>query len=190
MTHIRKALSTPRLKLKPPQQAHAEKLFSISADKSITQYLAWEPHSSLGESLKVIQSMIDTQSSGRALHWLIWENDNLIGVVSLIDVKLKQRSWLINRAELSYWISSPHKGRGYATEAAYSVIQYAFDELKLKKIIVAHADENIASKRVIEKLGFNRYATERFAFKKSCTWHSLIWYDLLDNEFSGKSGKN
>jgi ribosomal-protein-alanine N-acetyltransferase len=47
----------------------------------------------------------------------------------------------------SYW------GKGLATEAAQAVIAYAFSELNLARIDSATDYENIASKRVMEKLG-------------------------------------
>jgi RimJ/RimL family protein N-acetyltransferase len=57
-------------------------------------------------------------------------------------------------AELGYWISRPHWGLGYATEAADAVITLARDALRLKRIDAAHFLDNPASGRVLRKLGF------------------------------------
>lgn len=53
-----------------------------------------------------------------------------------------------------FWAIDPaHQGRGYATEAARTVIAYAFTELRLKRIIAMTEYDNRASQRVMEKAG-------------------------------------
>ncbi|HEV2747307.1 MAG TPA: GNAT family N-acetyltransferase [Allosphingosinicella sp.] len=56
--------------------------------------------------------------------------------------------------ELGYWISRPHWGLGYATEAARAVVAIARDGLRLKRLTAGHFLDNPASGRVLEKLGF------------------------------------
>ena len=54
---------------------------------------------------------------------------------------------------LFYLLKASYWGRGLATEAAGALIDYAFCELKIARINSAAAFENIASKRVMEKIG-------------------------------------
>ena len=54
---------------------------------------------------------------------------------------------------LYYAISSAYQRQGYATEAAQAMIDYAFDELSLKRIIATATYDNAASIGVIRKLG-------------------------------------
>jgi RimJ/RimL family protein N-acetyltransferase len=56
--------------------------------------------------------------------------------------------------ELGYWISRPHWGLGYATEAAEAVVAIARDGWRLKQLNASHFLDNPASGRVLEKLGF------------------------------------
>lgn len=44
-------------------------------------------------------------------------------------------------------------GQGLATEAARSVLHWGFDTLKLKQIVAVTGSENVASRRVMQKLG-------------------------------------
>lgn len=53
-----------------------------------------------------------------------------------------------------YALGKDYWGQGYATEAAAAWVRYAFDILKLKRLVVCPAKANIASVRVLEKLGF------------------------------------
>ncbi|HEX7775607.1 MAG TPA: GNAT family N-acetyltransferase [Parvibaculum sp.] len=63
--------------------------------------------------------------------------------------------------ELGYWIGEPYWNRGFATEAAGALIDYAFDTLGLPGLVAGHFAENHASGRVLTKLGF-RYTDEGY----------------------------
>jgi RimJ/RimL family protein N-acetyltransferase len=54
---------------------------------------------------------------------------------------------------LYYALSPKHQRHGYATEAAQALIDYAFQTLKLKRIIATTTHDNAASQRVMQKLG-------------------------------------
>ena len=54
---------------------------------------------------------------------------------------------------LFYAISPAHQRQGYATEAAQALIDYAFNELKLRRVIATTTYDNAASMGVMRKLG-------------------------------------
>ena len=56
-------------------------------------------------------------------------------------------------AELGYWIGEPYWNRGYCSEAAKSLVQFAFEKLAVKNIMAEHLSSNPASGRVMQKLG-------------------------------------
>lgn len=62
--------------------------------------------------------------------------------------------WAIRRFEIGYWVRSSAEGKGYATECAAALCQYAFDVMDARTVSIEHADGNGGSARVIEKLGF------------------------------------
>lgn len=57
-------------------------------------------------------------------------------------------------AELHYWIRSDHAGRGLTTEACRALIEWAREELRVSRLTLWAGRENLASRRVAEKLGF------------------------------------
>ncbi|MCB0042546.1 MAG: GNAT family N-acetyltransferase [Caldilineaceae bacterium] len=57
------------------------------------------------------------------------------------------------RAGLGYWIRSDRTGRGFATDAARTVMHFGFTELGLNRVELECAVDNVASRRVAEKLG-------------------------------------
>jgi RimJ/RimL family protein N-acetyltransferase len=58
------------------------------------------------------------------------------------------------RHEFGYWISRPHWGLGYATEAGEAFLAAARHSLRLKHLSAHHFLDTPASGRVLEKLGF------------------------------------
>jgi RimJ/RimL family protein N-acetyltransferase len=60
--------------------------------------------------------------------------------------------------ELAYRLARRAWGRGLASEAAAALIAHAFRELGLPRLVAVTYPENLASQRVLEKLGFRREA--------------------------------
>jgi len=77
------------------------------------------------------------------------ETGQLIGFTGL-----HRFNWDTRIIEIGYWYRKSAHGKGYATESTKALIKYAFDVCKANKVTIAHAERNIASKRVIEKCGF------------------------------------
>ena len=59
-----------------------------------------------------------------------------------------------NKYELGFHLLPRFWGRGYATETAMAVIDYAFNRLNAKVLFAGHHPENAASAKVLQKLGF------------------------------------
>jgi ribosomal-protein-alanine N-acetyltransferase len=152
------------------------------SDEKLTRFLTWEPHTSIDTTKTVVQSLIESQQNDKGYHWCVCNNNKIVGLVSLIDVRRKIRTWTLNRAELSYWLGTEFQGKGYATEASGAIIEFGFNHLNLHKLIVAHASENTGSERICTKLKFTQYAHEHDAFQKNNEWHDLIWYELINKQ--------
>jgi RimJ/RimL family protein N-acetyltransferase len=57
-------------------------------------------------------------------------------------------------AELHYWIRSDRAGRGLTTEACRALIAWARDEMRVERLALWAGRDNLASRRVAEKVGF------------------------------------
>ncbi len=62
-------------------------------------------------------------------------------------------------AEIGYWIGKAYWGHGFATEAARAIIAHGFTKGGVKRFTCCHFTDNLASGRVIEKLGFRATGT-------------------------------
>lgn len=57
---------------------------------------------------------------------------------------------------LSYWVADPHRGQGYASRAAQRTLAFAWEQLGLRRVNVLAAEDNEASQRLAQRLGFRR----------------------------------
>jgi len=88
-----------------------------------------------------------------------------------------------NSGELGYWIGVPYWGRGYCTEAAREMVRYGFEVLGLHRIYANHFGSNLASGRVMQKLGMSYEGTRREHYKKWGEYEDQVEYGLLASEW-------
>ena len=59
-------------------------------------------------------------------------------------------------AEIGYWLSERHWGRGIATEVVQAATAHAFEQLDLERLVAEVYTPNAASARVLAKCGYRR----------------------------------
>lgn len=99
------------------------------------------------------------------LGWGVWfvinqENNTVIG-----DIGFKGKPNSENIVEIGYGIVPSAQGKGYATEAVQKLIDWAFSNKSINKIVAECLDENIPSIRVLEKLQMKRMGSENNMLK-------------------------
>jgi len=83
------------------------------------------------------------------------------------------------------WIIAPgFRGTGYATEAAWGMLKFGFEELKLHRVIATCQPENSASCRVMEKLGMRREGLFKQCIPRDeGVWWDEYFYAMLEEEW-------
>lgn len=89
----------------------------------------------------------------RAFHFAIWEKE-LADIIGFIQ--LKNVDWMIPKAEVSFFIDRDFENQGLMTEALEHLVQFAFQEIDLEKLIVRPPMDNYPSQRLVRKVGFQR----------------------------------
>jgi RimJ/RimL family protein N-acetyltransferase len=118
-------------------------------------------------------------SFGLAL--VVKSTDELIGHISL-----NIRNLVNKEAELGYTIRRDHWHQGFATEAARAVLGFSFTELGLHRIIANTSPHNIASQKVLEKLGFTREGYLRKNVLQRSQWRDSCLYAFLEDDWKSK----
>ena len=178
-------IETKRLRLIPAKRKFAAQMFELMRDPRVTEFLAWEPHRSAEETGMLFDALETAWDAGTGYHWIIFEDSEARGIISLIDVRRQHRVWTLNRAEIAYWVAPQAQGRGLATEATRAVIACAFERFRLHRLAISHVTTNAASGRIPQKLGFRFVGTERQFFMKNGVWHDMNHYELLEGDWNG-----
>lgn len=146
-------MKTPNLILRSWKKEDAKCLYHFAKNPKIGPIAGWPPHQSVEDSLYIIQTVFSKKET-----YAIVKDDIPIGCVGLLIHPDGNHWWGEGSAELGYWVGEEYQGQGYATEAGGKLVRRAFDDLDIQRIYASYRIENIASKRVLEKLGFEYYA--------------------------------
>jgi RimJ/RimL family protein N-acetyltransferase len=140
-------LKTPRLALRPQQQADAPALFAILSDDRAMRF--W--NRSTITRLAVVEELVCGQqvamAEGLCQYWTLVHGEDAIGSVDLSLIR-------DGSAELGFLLRPDCWGAGLATEAVGAVIAHGFGTLGLTRLAAAAQVENHAAVRVLEKNGF------------------------------------
>lgn len=83
------------------------------------------------------------------------------------------------------WVFNPdYYNRGFATEAARTILNYGFSELKLHRIIATCQPENIPSHRIMEKIGMRREGHLKKCIPHGNEWWDVYYYAILAEEWT------
>jgi RimJ/RimL family protein N-acetyltransferase len=101
------------------------------------------------------------------------------------DVGLQWVSERDRTAEIGFIVDPRQQGKGYATEAARALVDWAFAAAGLHRVIGRLEARNAASARVLEKLGMRLEAhlVENEWVKGE--WQSELVYAILEHEWRG-----
>ncbi|WP_017815687.1 GNAT family N-acetyltransferase [Paenibacillus shenyangensis] len=113
----------------------------------------------------------------------ITENQELIGTLSLSHIVRGVGQF----AEIGYSMSHLQQGKGYMTVAVELVLEYAFRSLGLHRIQAGIIPHNIASRRVVEKCGFQAEGIARQLVKINGQWEDHQIYAILASDLEEKS---
>lgn len=147
-------LSTDRLLLRSLRMEDACAIFEGWAqDPEVVRYLIWRPHQSIKETEEFVRSCM-----------LAWENEMHFAymitlkpggeAMGMIDARIHPPE-----VEIGYGLARVHWGKGYMPEAVRALIDWAFQQPSIYRVCATTDVENIASQRVLEKVGMSREGT-------------------------------
>ncbi|HVE64686.1 MAG TPA: GNAT family protein [Mycobacteriales bacterium] len=98
----------------------------------------------------MVRGLRRTARAGTQLAFVIWWGDRLIGQLTVGTVV----RGALNGAHIGYWVDERSAGRGICTLAVALAVDHCFGPVGLHRVEVNIRPENVASRRVVEKLGF------------------------------------
>src|SRR5688572_21808133 len=159
---------TSRLSLRPVSIDEVDALHAMWTDADVRRYLWDDVIIPRERAEEVVRSIITSfERDGRGM-WCIYEHagHTPCGFCGFLPRESAEP------AELIYGLLPAAWGRGYATESARAVIEYAFGTLNVAHIVAATDVPNGASIRVMERLGM------RFVRREAVNGVELVFYGI------------
>lgn len=179
------SMETNRLRLEPIKVTDAELLWPHVTNPKITRFLTWDPHTSIEQTRSLIKRLMEDREKNKGITWSIFhkESGDYCGMFSIIDIMSVHRNVVYDRGELACWCAPKYQLDGVMLESGKAVTEFGFRKLQLHKIRNAHISTNLASERLITKMGYKFYGEEKEAYQKEGIWYHMKWYQLLSNEY-------
>jgi len=149
-------LETERLTLRRPTLADVKAIARLANDRRIAENTRRLPHPySHDHAVDFVRAIAELR---RETAFLIEHDDAPVGMVGI------DRS-TPDHAELGYWLGVDHWGRGFGTEAARGAIDFFFEEFGDDHLHAGARVTNPASRKVLEKCGFQWSGVELHRFE-------------------------
>lgn len=169
---------TKSLRLEPLKEQHAQTLFEYRSNPSVYQFQRWKPKNlkDANQFIKKYSSNVLQTNTWNQLGIFLASNTQLIGDCGINIFGEKQ-------VEIGYTIDPKYQQKGFATEATAGLINYLFQYHNIHRIS-AHTDPlNIASQRVLQKLGFRQEGYFRKSLLIGDKWFDDLVFALLREEW-------
>jgi [ribosomal protein S5]-alanine N-acetyltransferase len=149
-------LRTKRLEIRAFEPSDLEALHAVYGDPEVTRHIPAYP--TIEHTRRALDVHVREAQAGNHAFWALIERESgdLIGDAGLGLVEGKGPE-----VELGYTLGPRWWGRGYATEAARAVRDYAFGPLGLAEVVALVRPANAASIHVLEKIGMERMGTRQ-----------------------------
>jgi RimJ/RimL family protein N-acetyltransferase len=143
------AIETARLRLRPFTPADLDELAALLSDPTVMRYLGVEGGKTLtrAETKDVLARMVAGWQENGFGRWAVLRKTTA-QLIGLCGFRLHE-----SVPELLYLLGTTHWGQGFAAEAARASLRYGFEELRFERIVAFTRPENVASQRVLQKIG-------------------------------------
>ena len=118
-------------------------------DIEVTRYLTWRPHQRIQETEDFIQSCLSAWAHETRFPYVITLNKS-VEVIGMIDPRVEGV-----KVGIGYVVGRVHWGNGFAVEATRAIMDWAFQQDSIYRVYATTDVENVASQRVLEKVGMH-----------------------------------
>ena len=167
-------LITPRLRLRKLTMEDAALYYGrIGSSPQVTQYMLFQPHRDLSESVASVEKALRRYAEGQSYRFCIAlrNNDELIGVIE--PLRFDERT---GTCSFAYMLAKEFWGQGYGTEALRAVLDFLFLEMEMERVEADHMVENAASGAVMRKAGMVCTGTIPGKYEKNGICHDAVCY--------------
>ncbi|MFC4562364.1 GNAT family N-acetyltransferase [Nocardiopsis mangrovi] len=168
-----------RLRLREFRPSDAAGLFAVYGDEAATRHLSFEPRT-FDQCEAIISSAAgDAAMVSRSVYMVAVADsaDELVGAARL-GVDERPHS-----GQVGFALRPDMWGRGLGVELVQLLLALGFDTLELNRLWGARSPDNLASKRVMERVGMIEEGRIRRHLRTRGAWRDSIVHSILDDEW-------
>jgi RimJ/RimL family protein N-acetyltransferase len=162
-----------------------EAVVAYSTDAAVARYQDWESHSAEAAEAfldRAIDAALQTPRAEYTLAIVEHTTSLVIGDASIGIASVRNR-----RAEIGFTLRRDRWGAGLATEAAQLLLVLGFDQLGMHRIEATTHPENVASARVLEKIGMSYEGRIRDHLLVRGEWSDSLLFSMLETEWAARA---
>lgn len=174
-------LTGPRLVLREFVPEDWEAVYAFTSQPKASRYQAWGPNTPADAQAYVEHAIAAAREEPRNAYIVavtLAETGRLVG-----EGALYVRSRPFRSGEIAYLIDPAYWGQGFATEVARLLLQFGFAELQLHRIAGTCDPRNVASARVLEKVGMQYEGRMGETRLIQDGWRDSALYSILEHEW-------
>lgn len=167
---------------------HAEEIAALVREN--LEYLEpWVPWAtddySVDSALEFIRRSLKILAEKGSFNAAIILDEKIVGSIGFHNLDLNNKS-----AHLGYWLAKDTQGKGVVTKCCRALIDYLFDEMKLNRVQVNCNVENIKSRAIPERLGFQLEGIHRQVEFFNDRFGDWAVYAMLANDWQEIKSKS
>ncbi len=144
-------LTTLRFMLREINDADASLIHELRSDQKTNALIGRENSNGIGDAVLFIDRIKSNVRQNESVYWVICFNNtsDLIGTIGMWNIDISTQT-----GEIGYELLPRFRGQGIMSEVLPRVLQFAFEQMELNRIIAFCSDRNDASIKLLEKCGF------------------------------------
>jgi ribosomal-protein-serine acetyltransferase len=162
--------------------SHVESIFN-AIDQNRKFLRKWLPFvdftQKVGDTERFVRSIIEKVSSNRDEVYVIWYKHEFAGLIGFKDIDR-----INDKIEIGYWLIEKVTGKGIATAAARKMVNLAFRNMDMNRIVIRCGIGNDKSAAIPRRLGFSLEGIERNGERHNHSYIDLEVYSLLKPEWA------
>lgn len=165
------------------EEQHAEELFALTDQNRqyLREWLPWlDNNVSLDDTEDFVRDSLEQFRNNNGFQLGIWFQGSLAGVIGYHKI-----DWVNRATSIGYWLGASFQGKGLMTRACRTLINYAFNDLRLNRVEIRCAVKNGKSRAIPLRLGFKEEGLIRQSEWLYDHFVDHVVYGMLKNEWQG-----
>jgi [ribosomal protein S5]-alanine N-acetyltransferase len=174
-------LATERLKFRELMESDWKGVHDYASQEAVCKYQPWGPNTIEDTKAFVNEVVTDHNKNPRTRYMLALVSKNDGRLIGAAEMNI--RDFHHRNGEIGYIIHPDYWGKGMATEAAEKMISIGFNHFNLHRIQATCDPDNIASYKVLEKIGMKKEGILRENLLLKSGWRDSAVFSVLKSEY-------